>query len=521
MPTENAVGHGYRSTQSPTLGPGLKTYVVNLRRRPDRRAHIEELCKKLALDYEFVDAVDGQDLRQKAGLIEIVEPLTRKRNTGQARPVVPKVAQGFKGLRIRKYRACWHDGGIQRTQLLTMAEHRLRPSCLTTFGHELWGAVGCSLSHQEVLNRLYQNVDVEWALVLEDDATLSESPEEACVAFNEEMHFLSRQHPAWSLVYLGGHISTAVKPDVREAGRVSKRVISVQQVYQTHAFLIHKRIAPVILQKLEHGLAADAAYVSWSRRSPDACFMFFPNQLLKQPGGPHRWKDSDIFVDGEFFKKDQETNGSYEFAQAAARIGKPWATKSRMIAEIERFNDKDACSTLPVNGGVPKAKRRKVAVRLSSLPPQESAQNGTRGAVECVSPAPLPDAKRRKCAVAVFSPLHPRGKVSGVAQLPQGVSKRRKKEVEAPSPPLRETAQRVRRGQVKGPDSFPNSESVQKVKAVLGDGEQVVGGLGSNVRDMLLVAVPHVLSANASHTDAIHAGALAVVRAALDRKSVV
>lgn len=41
----------------PQLGPGMRTYVINLKRRPDRRGHIERVCKALALEPEFIDAV--------------------------------------------------------------------------------------------------------------------------------------------------------------------------------------------------------------------------------------------------------------------------------------------------------------------------------------------------------------------------------------------------------------------------------------------------------------------------------
>ena len=41
----------------------------------------------------------------------------------------------------------------------------VRATKLTKYGHELWGVVGCSLSHQLVLNRILADTDLEYALI--------------------------------------------------------------------------------------------------------------------------------------------------------------------------------------------------------------------------------------------------------------------------------------------------------------------------------------------------------------------
>jgi glycosyl transferase, family 25 len=40
----------------------MKTYVISLARRPDRRAHITGQLDKTGIDYEILDAIDGRDL---------------------------------------------------------------------------------------------------------------------------------------------------------------------------------------------------------------------------------------------------------------------------------------------------------------------------------------------------------------------------------------------------------------------------------------------------------------------------
>merc|ERR1719353_532140 len=46
---------------------GLRTFVLNLRRREDRRNHVESLCRALGLNYEIVEALDGTALQAREG----------------------------------------------------------------------------------------------------------------------------------------------------------------------------------------------------------------------------------------------------------------------------------------------------------------------------------------------------------------------------------------------------------------------------------------------------------------------
>eukprot|EP00913_Durusdinium_trenchii_P010506 g9851.t1 len=137
--------------------------------------------------------------------------------------------------------------------------------------------------------------------------------------FDSQMRWLVPRHPDWQLIYLGGTISSSVRLAQKEEWRLNDHLLSAQQVYQTHAF----------------GFAADAAFVSWSRQNSEKCFLFQP-QLLKQPGGENRWKDSDIFVEGTWFKKaylNQGDESEYDFAKASA-LG--------LHLKIERKDDVDA-----------------------------------------------------------------------------------------------------------------------------------------------------------------------------------
>merc|ERR1719424_1740860 len=94
---------------------------------------------------------------------------------------------------------------------------------------------------------------------------LAHSAAETKTIFEKEMRYISAQHPDWALVYLGGHISTSLSASERQALQLNDYLCSAKQVYQTHAFIIRRSIAPVILEQLQKGFAADAALVSWSR----------------------------------------------------------------------------------------------------------------------------------------------------------------------------------------------------------------------------------------------------------------
>lgn len=97
----------------------MKAFVLNLKRRPDRRAYMEAQLRELGLEAEFVEAIDGYDL--PASLSALYDEALAVRRNGKA----------------------------------------LAP-----------GELGCALSHRAVYERMI-NEDIPLALVLEDDVALS------------------------------------------------------------------------------------------------------------------------------------------------------------------------------------------------------------------------------------------------------------------------------------------------------------------------------------------------------------
>jgi len=396
----------------------LKTFVINLKRREDRRKNIEELCQKLQLDYEIVEACDGQEVRNSPGAkfeIQRIQRIRKKDEKDERRPKssrAPKTSRqsagsspaskagsssaskrmkvkktkrdvtakkaaalqltrtqraqaakkiaarvtpgekpkgdvaprGFSGLQQRSWLTKFKWKGESREQLMNMAMHRVKSSDLAKKGHELWGAVGCSVSHQVVLNKILEDPTLQYALILEDDCILgTSSAEELTRTFNTNMREISQSYPEWQLIYLGGSVCTAVKKKEQAEWKINEHVMRAYAVYLTHAFVIKRELIPEILENLRKGFAADAALVRWSKKvwreendQCNQCFLFEP-QLLKQPGNDNRWKDSDIFVDGIHFKQAfEEKGGEYSFSRACevrTRI------KKQTIARKDDVND--------------------------------------------------------------------------------------------------------------------------------------------------------------------------------------
>eukprot|EP00435_Cladocopium_sp_Y103_P039989 s1756_g10.t2 len=379
----------------------LKTFVINLKRREDRRKNIEDLCQKLQLDYEIVEACDGREVRKSPGAkFEIQKKqhsearrvrssraaprqsagsspaskagsssaskrkvkkakkevtakkaaalqLTRTQRAQAAKKIAARVnprekpkgddaPRGFSNLQQRTWLTKFKWKGESREQLMNMAMHRVKSSDQAEKGHELWGAV--------VLNKILEDPTLQYALILEDDCVLAtSSPEQLTRTFNHSVREIAESYPDWQLIYLGGSVCTKVKKKDQEEWKINEHVMRACAVYLTHAFVIKRDLIPEILKNLREGFAADAAFVSWSkkawkRKNYDQCFLFEP-QLLKQPGEANRWKDSDIFAEGVHFKHafEAETKGEeYSFSRACELRRR---IKKQTIARKDDVND--------------------------------------------------------------------------------------------------------------------------------------------------------------------------------------
>jgi len=246
--------------------------VINLARRGDRRQKIEELCTALRLRPTFVTATDGLALKAQGGSFKKLKVLRRSRSRG---------AQQFQG-EVAEFKACWFAHGHQQQQLIRMATHRLQPTLFTEEGYELWGTVGCNLSHQDVLQRFLSHPTTNCCLVLEDDATMKISVPQAQRQFSK------------GLVYLRGSVASYD----RTGGRLDETLVRGRLIYHSHAYVIRRQAAEFVLRKLQEGFSADAALMSWTRTARDRCFLFTQPQIMVHPGRAAQWRDSDILAKG-------------------------------------------------------------------------------------------------------------------------------------------------------------------------------------------------------------------------------
>ena len=170
VPVPQSIDHREHDS-IPCLNGRLATFVINLTRRPDRKKHIMNVCQALGVYPRFIEAVDGRELAERQG--STFQSVDRKSDMLSNHK---SNVRGFKGIVSRTYEALWQERGIVCKQRIRIAEHRVFPTDFTSLGHELWGAVGCSRSHQIVLRCMLETPNMQWALVLEDDATLMNMP---------------------------------------------------------------------------------------------------------------------------------------------------------------------------------------------------------------------------------------------------------------------------------------------------------------------------------------------------------
>merc|ERR1719247_2879995 len=293
---------------------GLRTFVLNLRRREDRRNYVESVCRALGLNYEIVEALDGIALQAREGAkaehlqgceFRMSWPCDSSQDPPWAIGVTQSTTEG----------ALTWDGNIASTRV------RIHPERAP---EERWGVVACLLGHVEILDRIKREGH-QCALVLEDDCrpTQVESMEmtkrrchgweaeapdslvwaEICKRYEEGAHWISSQAPmSWHLLFLGGVLGFSSKASGGEealrqeipGSAYPRLLVRANRTYQAHAYLIHENAIASVRERLCAGFAADAALAATiARWKGDGCWRFSPS-LLRQRPGQGALRDSDI-----------------------------------------------------------------------------------------------------------------------------------------------------------------------------------------------------------------------------------
>lgn len=249
----------------------LKTYIISLKRRPDRLERIKQAANSLGLDWEVLPAVDGRVLRK---------------STGARCKKINKMAC--------EMTYTWR--GKKRQRPLRMKQSRKV--------QEKWGLLGCTISHAMVMRKILCGSH-EHALILEDDPRLNATPENTHKTFEAGIAAANEAVPDWNVLYLGGKVAVGTeqprgqKPEdlrLRKRGPL-KRMSRALGIWQAHAYIVkrNKTCINAILKHQDAGGSSDGALTSYQREKKGDCIMFSHPQLFYQPTA--RERDSDIYHD--------------------------------------------------------------------------------------------------------------------------------------------------------------------------------------------------------------------------------
>jgi glycosyl transferase, family 25 len=211
----------------------VHSYVINLARSLDRRAHITAELKKAALDYEIITAVDGRDL--DLGDRTIIDP-----SLPYIDPSLPVV-----------------DSGLAA------------------------GTAGCALSHLSVYKKIIAD-GLDEALVLEDDvmlpadlASLSEAV--AYQLAGAEVALLSYDSPDPCMMSLEGSIHLS-------SSRALALPIDISQPRSTGAYIITREACERMFKSLlPVRVQADSWWFFYREGLLDRVRCVVPQPVLKSP----------------------------------------------------------------------------------------------------------------------------------------------------------------------------------------------------------------------------------------------
>ena len=238
---------------------GLATFVLNLKRREDRKENMVRFCQQAGLKtVTFVEAVDGSELlRKKHGRVELLRP------------------------KIRLHKMTWTGPDKLRVSQL----QRLPPKKDARKGFNLWSFLGCNLSHALAWDMVMKQGH-GMALIMEDDCHFVGDAKKFGSQLRAGIQGLQAHYPNWCLCYLGGFpLNRPGKPGVKPC--VVPGLSKASCVYQAHAYLIRpdaKFLESLKAKMTGKGLSSANAMVSWTQSAEGRgrAFFFDQPQLVQQ-----------------------------------------------------------------------------------------------------------------------------------------------------------------------------------------------------------------------------------------------
>lgn len=179
----------------------MKTYIINLERSKDRKKYMEEILKDYpSLDYEFVAAVDGKAMNEAECLARFNAEKFKYRYSREVRP----------------------------------------------------GEIGCTLSHQKCYRKMLDDNET-CVLILEDDILKPSTSIESVVSKLEGV--LSSEIP--QIILLSGwfwfECASQLTPEYK--------LVNVFDALLTHAYIINKAAAKVLIEEKPYITADDWRYI--------------------------------------------------------------------------------------------------------------------------------------------------------------------------------------------------------------------------------------------------------------------
>ena len=206
--------------KSINLNDLFKTFVVNLKRRPDRLNEFYEKNKHIfpLLDIEVEEAVDGESI-----------------------------------VLNQKMRKIFHTSD-------------------TLFRK---GIMGCAFSHMKLWGKLMNDKTHDVYLVLEDDVLMSNSTETFLKYITSE---LLNMIPEWDVLFLGNHVKKEIKQDQVVIQKYDPEQFMEKSYGGTFCYLVHKRGAAKLLTNL---IANGMNYaIDWDMCRLDCMNNYFMHPLL-------------------------------------------------------------------------------------------------------------------------------------------------------------------------------------------------------------------------------------------------
>lgn len=206
-------------------------YIVSLLRDTERRDKIQSDFSRLGIDFQFFDAVDAKDPKNKA-LIE------------QAR--------------------------------------------LSGVGHDMTdGEIACTLSHQFIYQKMISSNN-DWIIILEDDVEIDERFKTFCLSFNEDeqkklpkdnLYLLGGQKGLHSYPVLGVSRFSVIKAGNLKFGRIN---YNREKLRRTCCYLMNKTMAKQFISLTENYGTYRAD--SWELMSQEKIIKeFYLNEIIFHP----------------------------------------------------------------------------------------------------------------------------------------------------------------------------------------------------------------------------------------------